>query len=164
MRRALRGFGLGFLLAAPGALGNIANGPFEEDHFESSWQILAALRPGIAEEAWGRIFNISALYWAFRRYARARPAILVGTYWFAFLHAPLNPVVFVLLGTIQVLPITFLWLTRGLETALGFHVCVDLVRFLAAYLAFKGSGSRNVKQQPTGDKHGQEIVVRSNVG
>jgi hypothetical protein len=38
------------VLAAPWALGNIATGPFEEDHFAAGWQVLAALRPGIAEE------------------------------------------------------------------------------------------------------------------
>ena len=141
-RPALRNFGLGFVLAAPWALGNIATGPFEEDHFAAGWQVLAALRPGIAEEVWIRVFGITLLYWAFRRYTRARPALLaaalLGTYWFAFLHAPGNPVAALLLGTIQLLPMTFVWLRRGLEMAIGFHVCVDLVRFLAAYLAVSG--------------------------
>jgi hypothetical protein len=140
--RSLRDFGFGFLLAAPWALGNIANGPFEEDSFRAGWQVFAALHPGVAEEAWARVFIIPLLYWLFRRFARARTAIvaaaLVGTYWFAFLHAPLNPVVVLLLGSIQVLPMTLLWLRRGLETAIGFHVCVDIVRFLAAYVAFAG--------------------------
>lgn len=70
-----------------------------------------------------------------QRGVRARTAIvataLVGTYWFAFLHAPLSPVV-------GLLPMAYLWLRRGLETAIGFHVCVDIVRFLAAYVAFAG--------------------------
>ena len=104
--------------------------------------MLAALHPGVAEEAWARVFIIPLLYWMFRSFARARTAIvaaaLVGTYWFAFLHAPLNPVVVLLLGTIQVLPMTYLWLRRSLEAAIGFHVCVDVVRFLAAYAAFAG--------------------------
>ena len=101
--------------------------------------MLAAFRPGVAEEAWGRVFVIAALYWAFRRYARAQPAILaaavLGTYWFAFIHVPFSPVAAVLFAAIQVLPITFLWLRRGLEVAIGFHVCLDPVRFLASYLA-----------------------------
>jgi hypothetical protein len=115
--RALRDFGIGLLLAAPWALGNIAAGPFEEDSISAGWQVFAALRPGVAEEAWARVFVIPLLYWVFRRFARARTAIvaatLVGTYWFACLHAPLNPVVVLLLGTIQVLPITYLWLRRA---------------------------------------------------
>ncbi|HEY5846110.1 MAG TPA: hypothetical protein VIT42_04885 [Microlunatus sp.] len=31
---------------------------------------------------------------------------MIGSYWFAFLHAPLSPNVVVLMGTIQVLPIS----------------------------------------------------------
>jgi membrane protease YdiL (CAAX protease family) len=65
-------------------------------------------------------------------------AVLVDTYWFAFLHASPNPVVVLLLRGIRVLPMTYLLLRRGLETAIGFHFCVDLVRFLAAYVAFQG--------------------------
>jgi hypothetical protein len=140
--RALRDFGLGCLLAVPWALGNIANGPFEEDSIQAGWQVLAAFHPGVAEEAWARVFIIALLYWVFRRFARARTAIvaaaLVGTYWFAFLHAPLNPVVILLLGTMQVLPMTYLWLRRGLEAVIGFHVCVNLIRFLADYMAYEG--------------------------
>jgi hypothetical protein len=92
---SLRDFGLGFLLAAPWAFGNIATGPFEEDNYQVGWLVLAAFRPGVAEEAWGRVFVIAALYWAFRRYAQAQPAILaaavLGTYWFAFIHVPFKP-------------------------------------------------------------------------
>ena len=142
VKSALREIGFGFVVAAPWALGNIAAGPFEQDDFRAGWQVLTALHPGVAEEAWARVFVIALLYWVFRRYARARTAVMIaallGTYWFAFLHAPSNPVIVVLLGTIQVLPMTFLWLRRSLEAAIGFHVCVDLVRFLAAYLAFQG--------------------------
>lgn len=142
MRVALRDFGFGVLLAAPWAFGNIAAGPFEEDDLRAGWHVLAAFHPGVAEEAWARVFMIALLYWAFRRYARARVAILVaavvGTYWFAFLHAAFNPLTVILLGTIQVLPMTYLFLRRGLEAAIGFHVCIDLIRFLAAYLDSAG--------------------------
>jgi hypothetical protein len=82
-----------------------------------------ALHPGVAEEAGARVFIIPLLYWVFHSFARARTAIvaaaLVGTYWFAFLHAPLSPVVVLLLATIQVLPMTYPWLRRGLEAAIG---------------------------------------------
>jgi hypothetical protein len=131
-----------FLVAAPWAFGNIATGPFEEDDFRAGWQVLAALPPGVAEEAWARVFMITLLYWIFRRYGRARTSVLaaaiLGTYWFAYLHAPANPLTVGLLGTAQVLPMTFLWLRRSLEAAIGFHVCVDLVRFFTAYLAIEG--------------------------
>lgn len=85
------------------------------------------------------MFVITALYWVLRRYARTGTAVLVaaavGTYWFAFLHMPGNPVAALAMSLIQILPMTYLWLRRGLETAIGFHVGLDLVRFLAAYLA-----------------------------
>jgi hypothetical protein len=141
--RAVRDFGFGVLVAAPWALGNIANGPFAEDRgFHHGWQAFAALRPGVAEEVWIRAFVIVLVYWLFRRYARARIALviaaLLGTYWFAFLHVPFNPATMILLGTLQLLPMTYVWLRRGLEAAIGFHFCVDLIRFLAAVLAFQG--------------------------
>lgn len=141
--RALRDVGFGMVVAAPWALGNIAMGPFEADQgFHAGWQVFAALRPGVAEEVWIRAFVILLLYWLFRRYARARTAVvaaaLLGTYWFAFLHAPFDPVAVVLLGTLQLLPMTYVWIRRGLEAAIGFHFCVDLIRFLAAVLAFQG--------------------------
>jgi hypothetical protein len=72
----LRELGFGFVIAAPWAFGNIAAGPFEEDEIRAGWQVLAALRPGVAEQAWARVFVIALLYWAFRRYARARTAVL----------------------------------------------------------------------------------------
>jgi hypothetical protein len=130
------------VVAVPWAFSNVAAGPFSEDRFLAGWQVLAALRPGIAEEAWARVFLLALLYWVIRRFAPVRAAVVIsavlGTYWFAFLHTGLNPLGLVLLGTVQVLPITFLWLRRGLEAAIGFHVCVDLVRFAVAYLAIQG--------------------------
>jgi membrane protease YdiL (CAAX protease family) len=59
-------------------------------------------------------------------------AALVATYWFAFLYAPFDPLSTFLLGTIFALPMTYLWLRRDLETAIGFHFCTDFVRFVAA--------------------------------
>jgi hypothetical protein len=53
--RALRDFGIGFLLAGPWALGNVATCPFEEDNVRAGWQALAALHPGVAEEARTRV-------------------------------------------------------------------------------------------------------------
>ena len=85
------------------------------------------------------MFVITALYWVFHRYARARTALLVAvvlaTYWFAFLHMPGNPLTALPMAVIQVLPMTYLWLRRGLEAAIGFHIGVELVRLLAARLA-----------------------------
>lgn len=56
------------------------------------------------------MFVITALYWVFHRYARARTALLVAvvlaTYWFAFLHMPGNPLT-ALPMAVQVLPMTY---------------------------------------------------------
>jgi hypothetical protein len=112
--RGLRDAALGLALAVPWALGNIANGLFAEDVVSSGWQVVAALRPGVAEEAWARVFVITGLYWLFRRYARAHTAFLVafavGTYWFAFLHLPGDPGAALFMAVIQVIPMTYLWL------------------------------------------------------
>lgn len=132
--------------------------------------MLAALRPGVAEEIWIRAFPILLLYLVFRRYALACTAMvaaaLLGTYWFAFLHMPFNPIGIILLGTIQLLPMTFVWLRRGLEAAIGFHVCVDVIRFLVAFLAFQHvwSSKPNMpgrSETLRGDRRIQQLAVRT---
>jgi hypothetical protein len=84
------------------------------------------------------VLVIGALFLLLRHVATAQTALLtsalVATYWFAFLHLPANPLGTVLLGTIFVLPMTYLYLRRGLEAAIGFHICANLVKFIAAYL------------------------------
>ncbi|HYM96615.1 MAG TPA: hypothetical protein VET26_04910 [Candidatus Sulfotelmatobacter sp.] len=50
----------------------------------------------------------------------------------------MNPVATVLMAVVYAAPIVLLWLRRDLETAIGFHFCTDLARFLAAYVAFQG--------------------------
>ena len=39
-----------------------------------------------------------------------------------------------MIGTLFVMPVSFLWLHRGLETAMGFHFAMDFMRFFAAYI------------------------------
>jgi hypothetical protein len=137
-KTALKAFGFGALVAIPWALGNIANGPDGGDPMSTWWQPSSTLMFGVAEEAWARVLLISVLFLLFRRVAQAPTALLtaalVATYWFAFVHAPGNPVGTLLLGTIFVMPMTYLYLRRGLEAAIGFHVCANLVKFVAAYL------------------------------
>ena len=142
-RPALRLAAVAFVFALPWALGNIINGPLEEDHVTRAWDpVAAAVQPGVAEEAWGRVFLIAALYMLFRRTARANTALLaaaiLGTVWFAFVHMPANPVGTVLFAAVYALPMTWLFLRRGLEAAIGFHICTDLVRYGAAFIAFQG--------------------------
>lgn len=142
---AVRGFGIGMLLAVPWALVNVVMGGAGEDAWAREWwRPLAALQPGIAEEAWGRVFLVALLYVVLRRAGRAGPAltaaVLVAAYWFAYLHTVDTPslvsrvVSTVLIGTLFSLPLSYVWLRRGLETAIGFHFCMDAVRFGVAVL------------------------------
>jgi hypothetical protein len=43
-----------------------------------------------------------------------------------------------LIGTLFNLPLAYVWLRRGLETSIGFHVCMDFLRFGAAVLLNAG--------------------------
>ncbi len=110
------------------------------------WQVLAAAQPAIAEEAWARVFLIALLYVLLRRAASSRAAlvgaIIIAGYWFAWLHAyelTISALITtVAAGTLFSLPLTFLWLRRGLEAAIAFHFVIDGARFAFAYLANVG--------------------------
>ncbi len=70
-------------------------------------------------------------------------AVVIVGYWFAYLHTrgglSLSSIVSTLLvGTIYAVPITYIWLRQGLETAMGFHVWQDFVRWSVAYLISLG--------------------------
>lgn len=141
--QAVRAGAVGLVLALPWALGNVVNGAPSGDDMRTVWQpVAAALQPGVAEEAWARAFLIPALYALFAGAARARPALLtavvVAVYWFAFLHAPTDPLFVLGVGTVYALPLALLWLRWGLEVAIGFHVGLDLARYAAAYLTAEG--------------------------
>jgi hypothetical protein len=70
-------------------------------------------------------------------------AVIIAGYWFAYLHTDhdltISTIVSTLMiGTLYSLPISYLWLRRGLETAVGFHFWQDFVRYAAAYLLNQG--------------------------
>lgn len=142
-RRAASAALLGAAAAVPWALFNVAAGGAAGDSWVRwPWQVLAAAQPAIAEEAWARVFLIAVLYVALRWAASPRAALvaalLVAGYWFAWLHAHelsvgalVNTIA---AGTLFSLPLTFLWLRRGLEAAIGFHFAMDATRFAFAYL------------------------------
>jgi hypothetical protein len=127
----VRAFRFGFILAAPWALGNVANGPFPEDHMTHGCRC-GCTASGRGGGSLGASVCLCAALLVVRRYARANAAVpaavILGALWFAFLHAPVNPLAMVLLASIQVLPITFLWLRRGLRWRLV-SISLDLVRF-----------------------------------
>ncbi|MFN8512644.1 MAG: universal stress protein [Thermomicrobiales bacterium] len=143
---AARGFGCGFASAIPWALANVALGAAGHDSWVRSWwQPLIAIQPGIAEEAWWRVLLVPIIFVALRQAGRTRAAltaaVLIAGYWFAYLHTPggLGAIPSTLmLGTLYSLPLSYLWLRRGLEPAIGFHFCIDFVRFGAAYLVLQG--------------------------
>ncbi len=90
-RAALRGVAEGMLLALPFTLLGIALGSTDTEGWVTSWwQTLLALQPGIAEDAWGRVFPLSLLMLVLVRAGSLRAAwlgaLLAGVYWFANLH------------------------------------------------------------------------------
>lgn len=147
-RVALQGVAMGVALGVPWALLNpVMGGSNNDSTITAWWQPLLALQPGIGEEAWGRVFMVPALFAVLRRRART-PAALAGAvvvagYWFAYLHTPggftLDSLFSTaLIGTIYAIPLTYVWLRRGLETAIGFHVWQDFVRWAFAFLLNTG--------------------------
>jgi len=143
---ALRGFAAGMVVATPWALGLVLLGAANETAWvEAWWHPLIAIQPAIAEEAWGRVLLVPLLFLIFRRVARGRvaltTAVVIMAYWFAYLHTTggLGAVFSTLMiGTLYIVPISFLWLRRGLEVAIGFHFWLDFVKFVAAYLLNQG--------------------------
>ena len=143
---ALQGLGQGILIGMPWALGMVLLGASNQESWvQAWWQPLAALQPGIAEEAWGRMLLVPPLFLIFAKVARTRvaltAAVVIMAYWFAYLHTPggLDAVVStVMIGTLYAIPTSYLWLRCGLETAMGFHFWLDFVKFAAAYLLNQG--------------------------
>jgi hypothetical protein len=105
------------------------------------WQPLLAINPGIAEEAWGRMLPVPLLFLLLRRVSRPRKAFITALfivgYWFAYLHTSggIDELFSTItIGTLYVLPVSYICLHRDLETAIGFHFWLDFVKFAAAYL------------------------------
>ncbi|MHB1415101.1 MAG: CPBP family glutamic-type intramembrane protease [Chloroflexota bacterium] len=143
---ALRGFAWGAALSLPWALLNVLMGGTAHDRWVTAWwQPLVALQPGISEEAWGRVFLVSLLFLGLRRWGATRvalaAAVAIAGYWFAYLHTEggaAGIVSTVLIGTLYSLPLSYVWLRRGLEAAIGFHFFIDFLRFATAYLFSPG--------------------------
>jgi hypothetical protein len=144
--RGALGFLLGMLIAVPWGLANVAMGATaSEDWLRSWWQPFVAIQPGIAEEAWGRLLLVPLLFLLFRRAARPRTALAVAlvlaAYWFAYLHTPGGLEALpgtLIIGTLYVLPVSYLCLYRDLETAIGWHFAVDFVKFAFALMFVSG--------------------------
>jgi hypothetical protein len=144
---AVQAVGIGVVLALPWSLLNVALGAMEQDAWvQDWWQPFVAAQPAISEEAWGRVLLVPLAYVALRTVGGPRAAlfsaVVVVGYWFAYLHTDTGVVSGLisaaLIGTLFALPVSFLWLYRGFETAVGFHFAIDFFRFLAAYLVNQG--------------------------
>ena len=143
---ALRSFVTGIAISFPWAIGNVLIGAQGSQHWVLAWwQPFVAINPGISEEVWGRILLIPLLFLILRTVIRAKRAyvlaLIIGSYWFAYLHTSggLDGIIStVLIGTLFVLPLTYICLHRDLETAIGFHFFVDFSKFVAALLLNAG--------------------------
>ena len=142
---ALSGFARGILISIPWSLGLVILGNANyEVWIQEWWQPLIAIQPAISEEAWGRVLLIPALFLIFHRLGRTRKALtaaaIIIALWFSYLHTPggFEGIFSTLFAMLYVLPVTYIWLKDGLETAIGFHFWLDFVKFVAAYLMYRG--------------------------
>lgn len=145
-RAAIRGVVEGILLAIPFTIVFIAAGSTDtEGWVRSWWQPLVALQPGIAEEAWARVFLLSLLIFVTAaRVASLRAAwltsLVISVYWFASLHnfylhvGGLSAVFSTTVAGSLMIPLPIVWWRRGLEAATGFHFLIDFGKYVAALL------------------------------
>ena len=142
---ALRGFAQGIAWCIPWALSALVLGTNTRVTWvQAWWQPLTAIQPGIAEEAWGRMLLVPLVFLLLRRVARTQVAftaalILVG-YWFAYIHTSGGFDLFttLMVGTLTVLPISFLCFYRDVETAIGFHFGFDFITSVTAFVLTLG--------------------------
>jgi hypothetical protein len=143
---ALRGFLQGTLISLPWALGLVVMGGSASATWVGHWwQPLLAINPGIAEEAWGRVLLVPLLFLLLRRVSCTRiaftTALVIIGYWFAYLHTSggIDGLFStMMIGTLYILPVSYICLYRDLETAIGFHFWLDFVKYTVAYLLNTG--------------------------
>lgn len=144
---ALSGFVQGLILCIPWALGAVVLGTSKgETWVQAWWQPVTAIQPGIAEEAWGRMLLVPLVFLVLHRVARTQfaftAALIIVGYWFAYMHTPgvFDLVTTLLVGTLMVLPLSYLCLYRDVETAIGFHFGYDFIPVAAIFLLTRGLG------------------------
>lgn len=142
---SLRDFAQGIVLGIPWALSAVVLGTnIQRTWVQAWWQPLTALQPGIAEEAWGRMLLVPLVFLILRRVAKTQVAltlaIVIVGYWFAYLHVPNAFDLFttLMIGTLIVLPLSFLCFYRNVETAMGFHFGYDFARSMVIFLLTQG--------------------------
>ena len=141
---ACRSLGLGAVLAVPPALLNIALAEGAgvvpiTDPAGDWWLPFLAVQPGLTEEIWARLFLVTMFVALLAPVSRDRPRRVVavaGTlavFVHVLAHVPqsitdVGSVIFVSL--LYGIPLVVLFLARDLEHAIGYHVLIDLVRFV----------------------------------
>jgi hypothetical protein len=137
---AVSGFAQGIVLCIPWALGSLVlRTTSNASWVREWWQPLTAIQPGIAEEAWGRMLLVPLVFLILRRVAQTRvaftAAIIIVGYWFAYMHSSggFDWFTTLMLGTLLVLPISYVCFYRDVETAIGFHFGYDFITTVALY-------------------------------
>ena len=147
-----RAFALGCLLAVPPALMNVSGMTAEmasaaEASFQGAWMALYAIQPALLEESWARLFLLPLLFVAFRSASGSTTgrallaALLVSVAVHGLAHAPqsIASVTNALFTALVFgVPLALLFLRRGLESAIGYHFFIDLVRFGYVILVLRG--------------------------
>jgi hypothetical protein len=142
---AAQNFIRGVILSVPWGIAIVLlNVHIGEVWVKAWWHPLAAIQPAISEELWGRVFLVPVIYWftsrIFHPHKAFNVAMLIGVYWFAFLHTYSSPGVIVntlFTGTLFALPVSYITLYKDLESGIGFHFGIDLCKFIGAYIFFR---------------------------
>lgn len=132
-------FLVGCLLSVPPALLNLLGGVQALDTWVTGWwHPLTALAAGVGEEVWARLFLTTFLYAMLGPTTTDQPvravviAIVLGAIIHGAAHSGLNPAAILVGSLLYGVPPALLYITRDLESAIGFHFFIDLVRFAAA--------------------------------
>jgi hypothetical protein len=141
LKSAIQSFSTGIIISIPWALGFVLMGSAASQMWvQKWWQPLIAISPGIGEEVWGKVFPIPLIFILLRRVFQPKRAYIISlviiSFWFAYLHTAggIEGVISTaMIGTLIVLPLTYICFHRDLETAFGFHFFVDFVKFVVAY-------------------------------
>jgi hypothetical protein len=138
----LKGFVIGCVLAVPATILNQLGHVYSQDTYITHWwQPLYGFVPAIAEETWARLFLVSFCYPVLRPVTNDRPqraavvAILTSALAWGFGHSGIDPTGIVVGSLLYALPVALLFIKRDFEDAVGYHVMVDLVRYVAAFLS-----------------------------
>ncbi|MGD9201731.1 MAG: CPBP family glutamic-type intramembrane protease [Chitinispirillia bacterium] len=133
----------GILISIPFALFNHLGGMYKHDDWITYWwQPLAALKAGIYEETFFRLFLATFFYALMRPIFKSNPknaivlVVLFSSFLFVISHMGFNIPAQIVGLIIFSIPKALFYIKYGFEFAIGFHFFNDFVRYTAAYLLF----------------------------